>query len=31
MGSDGHPTMSGSIAILLDAWRCVGDEEVIKA
>jgi hypothetical protein len=31
MGNDEELTMSGSIAILLDDWRCVDDEESLEA
>jgi hypothetical protein len=31
MSADEEMTMSASIRILLDAWRCVGDKEVLEA
>jgi hypothetical protein len=31
MDNDKDLTISGSIAILLDAWGCVGNKEVLEA
>jgi hypothetical protein len=31
MSADEELTMSTSIGILLGAWKCVGDEEILEA